>query len=119
MASHSALLTRQEIQFEENIQRNPYSVKIWFSYLDHTKASSNSSRCMIYERALFFLPRSYKLWHAYLQEQVHNLKYRSVSDNSQVVLINTFERSLVQLHTMPRIWYVVTHKQCSIYMFVF
>ncbi len=97
-------LSPQEVQFEETILRNPFNIKIWLSYLEHMQGVKHSARYLIYERALSFLPRSYKLWHSYLQERTLHIRTRSVTDNAYAVLINTFERALVQMHKMPRIW---------------
>lgn len=97
-------LSPQEVHFEESILRNPYNIKLWWGYLEHLKDAKQSARYLIFERALSFLPRSYKLWHAYLQERAYHTENRSVTDRSYTALINTFERSLVQMHKMPRIW---------------
>lgn len=56
-------------------------------------------------RALKFLPRSYKLWYAYLQE-----RYKAIHDRVDIthkkyqILINTYERAFVHMSKMPRIW---------------
>lgn len=100
----SPSMQSQEIQFEEEISRNPYSVKLWFSYLSCKTDASPSSRYMIYERALKHLPRSYKLWNAYLQERTQRVESKSATSKKVKILINTFERSLVHMHKMPRIW---------------
>jgi pre-mRNA-splicing factor SYF1 len=97
-------LTPHEVQFEEGILRNPFNLKIWLAYLEAMHDAKHAARYLIFERALSFLPRSYKLWHAYLQERTYHIRNRSVADNAYAVLINTFERSLVQMHKMPRIW---------------
>jgi pre-mRNA-splicing factor SYF1 len=94
----------QEIQFEEEIARNPYSVKLWLSYLAFKQGSTPGSRYMIYERALKDLPRSYKIWYAYLQERLQRVESKSATSKKVKILINTFERSLVHMHKMPRIW---------------
>ena len=56
---------------EEEILRNPYSVKHWIRYIDHLKNEKKHKKepqklIFVYERALKELPGSYKLWHAYL-----------------------------------------------------
>lgn len=57
---------------EEEILRNPFSVRHWIRYLDHLQSDKKKNRkepkrlYMVYERALKELPGSYKLWHAYL-----------------------------------------------------
>ncbi|KAG6414737.1 hypothetical protein SASPL_122111 [Salvia splendens] len=49
---------------EEEVIRNPHSLKSWLRYLTHAPPEK---RVIIYERALKALPGSYKLWHAYLR----------------------------------------------------
>ncbi|KAG6531062.1 hypothetical protein ZIOFF_004832 [Zingiber officinale] len=61
-------------------------------------------RAVIYERALKALPGSYKLWHAYLRERLEAVRGRPVNDLAFDSLNNTFERALVTMHKMPRIW---------------
>lgn len=76
----------EDMPFEEELLRNPFSVKTWCRYLASRGASalggdgaaaaalaaSPSStpgrRRVLFERALKALPGSYKLWHAYLSE---------------------------------------------------
>lgn len=100
----SASMAAQELQHEEEIQRNPYNLKAWWMYLMYKKESSPVSRYIIYERSLKFLPRSYKLWHAYLQERTKNLSKKCITDKGFSILGNTYERALVNLYKMPRIW---------------
>ena len=59
----------QDYEFEEELLNNPYSVKLWWRYLDTKKGASNKTRNILHERALKLLPRSYKLWHHYLTER--------------------------------------------------
>ena len=51
-----------------------------------------------------YLSRSYKLWAAYLEERTIYLQSRSIGDNRYETLINTYERALLQMSKMPRIW---------------
>jgi len=81
----------EDMPFEEELLRNPYSVKTWCRYLasrgvacfgddglDPSSASLTSPsstpgrRRVLFERAIKALPGSYKLWHAYLSELVAN-----------------------------------------------
>ena len=84
--------------------RNPFLLDSWTKYLEFRKTAKPRVRYIIYERALKCLPRSYKLWRAYLQERSAELKDKPVTDKRYTVLINAYERSLVHLHKMPRIW---------------
>ncbi|KAJ1439699.1 pre-mRNA-splicing factor SYF1 [Ochromonadaceae sp. CCMP2298] len=94
----------QDVQFEEEIARNPHYVKVWWSYLVVKHDAAPSARYMIYERALKYLPRSYKLWHAYLLERKRRADNKSVTSKKVQILVNTYERALVSMHKMPRIW---------------
>ena len=100
----AASMDPQELLFEDEISKNPYHIKLWWNYLLYKKGSVALQRYMIYERALKYLPRSYKLWHAYLQERVQDVRFKSASSKKVKIVINTFERSLVYMHKMPRIW---------------
>jgi pre-mRNA-splicing factor SYF1 len=106
--SHFSLsnMEAMELQHEEEIQRNPYNLKAWWNYLIYKKEASKVSRYVIYERSLKFLPRSYKLWHAYLQERTATIANKCITDKGFSILENTYERALVNLYKMPRIWCV-------------
>lgn len=59
---------------------------------------------IIYERALKQLPGSYKLWYNYLKTRRQQIKGRCIIDPSYEEVNNAFERGLVFMHKMPRIW---------------
>ena len=63
-----------------------------------------AQRRMLYERALKALPGSYKLWNMYLRERRDKIKKKCITDKSYESLNNTYERALVFMHKMPRIW---------------
>lgn len=104
-----------ELYFEEQISQNPYHLKLWWNYLTATATESSATkgqarkRNLIYERALRYLPRSYKLWHSYLDERRNYLEGKNISSKGYQILVNTYERALVHMHKMPRIW-------CSSYL---
>ena len=105
MEEVTALLEDEEaLRFEEEINRNPYILNSWLEYLKFRKDGRPRSRYLIYERALKHLPRSYKLWRAYLQERTIQLKGRCVTDTRYEILVNTYERALEHTNKMPRIW---------------
>lgn len=91
-------------QLENEVKQNPYRLKSWLSYLSFLEASSPYQRFKIYERALLVLPRSYKLWYSYLQERERSLRGSPVNDKGYTILISTYERALVHLYKMPKIW---------------
>ncbi|XP_014663513.1 PREDICTED: pre-mRNA-splicing factor SYF1-like [Priapulus caudatus] len=92
----------EDLPYEEEILRNPYSVKCWLRYVEHKKEGPKVN--LIYERALKELPGSYKLWYNYLRLRRQQLKGRCITDPRYEDVNNTFERALVFMHKMPRIW---------------
>jgi pre-mRNA-splicing factor SYF1 len=104
-----------ELHFEEEIQRNPYNLKVWWNYVSYKTQQANDGtgsrggNCgadvfIIYERALKCLPRSYKLWHGYLKERADSLSGTRITNQKYDILINTYERAIVHMNKMPRIW---------------
>merc|ERR1719300_1688792 len=59
---------------------------------------------LVFERALKELPGSYNLWYNYLKVRRKQLKGRCVIDPGYDAVNNCFERALVFMHKMPRIW---------------
>ena len=56
-----------------------------------------------------FLPfrsllRQQQLWHAYLQERYEAVRDLRITEAAYPALNNTFERALVTMHKMPKIW---------------
>ncbi|XP_058749791.1 uncharacterized protein LOC131622765 [Vicia villosa] len=107
-----------DLVYEEELLRNPFSLKSWWRYLIALSHSPFSKRFIIYERALKALPGSYKLWHAYLCERLQIVRSypiilphsKTLNDTSECthpqfkILNDTFERALITMHKMPRIW---------------
>ncbi|XP_048776808.1 pre-mRNA-splicing factor SYF1-like isoform X1 [Ostrea edulis] len=93
-----------DLPFEEEILRNPYSVKSWLRYLEYKKEATRNCVNLIYERALRELPGSYKLWYNYLKLRRRQVKGRCINDPAVEDVINAHERALVFMHKMPRIW---------------
>ncbi|TKY47326.1 Pre-mRNA-splicing factor SYF1 [Spatholobus suberectus] len=93
-------LEEEDLPYEEALLRDPLSVSLWWRYLAaRSGPASFVKRCAINERALNVLPGSYKLWNAYLRDLTahsHHSQYDAVND--------AFERALVTMHKMPRIW---------------
>ncbi|XP_065829864.1 pre-mRNA-splicing factor SYF1-like [Oscarella lobularis] len=100
------VVAESDLPFEEEILRNPYSVKGWNRLIDH-KLHSKSSKAalnMVYERALKELPGSYKLWYNYLKLRRKQVRAKCVTDPVYDEVNDCFERCLVFLNKMPRIW---------------
>lgn len=67
--------TDDDVQFEEETLRNPYSLKTWWLYIDFKKPKCSPVMLnVIYERAVRALPGSYKLWFAYLDHRTQQIK---------------------------------------------
>lgn len=95
---------QKDIGYEEDILRDPHSLKNWWYYLDHKSDAAQEVRNLIYERALRILPRSYKLWLKYLLERMHAVKELCCTDIAYQKVNNCFERSLAHMNKYPRIW---------------
>lgn len=100
----TSLVDIQDKGFEDEITKHPYNIKTWLNYIDHKKSSKAVVRYRIYERALKIFPRSYKLWHMYLNEKTKKLRYKCITDKKYDVLESLFERALVTMNKMPVIW---------------
>ncbi|GIL47375.1 hypothetical protein Vafri_4209 [Volvox africanus] len=103
-AMEDLLPHQEDLLYEEELARNPYNLKMWIRYIQARTQASPKRRYLLYERALRTLPGSYKLWHSYLSERrlaVRGLRPDNVAFEA---LNNTFERALVTMHKMPRIW---------------
>ncbi|CAN1192380.1 Pre-mRNA-splicing factor SYF1 [Linum perenne] len=96
--------SEDDLAYEEELLRNPFSLKLWWRYLVARRGGPLKKRFVIYERALKALPGSYKLWHAYLTERLDVVRYLPITHSQYDALNNTFERALVTMHKMPRIW---------------
>ncbi|XP_030401393.1 pre-mRNA-splicing factor SYF1 isoform X1 [Gopherus evgoodei] len=94
----------EDLQYEEEILRNPFSVKCWIRYIEFKQNAPRHVLNLIYERALKELPGSYKLWYNYLKQRRKQVKNRCVTDPSYEEVNNCHERALVFMHKMPRIW---------------
>lgn len=96
--------SKEDLLYEEEILRNPYTLKLWWRYIRARRDAPVKKRSILFERALKALPGSYKLWHAYLKEKVEGVRGNSLSSSSYEALNNTFERAFVTMHKMPRLW---------------
>lgn len=97
-------ISEEDVQYEEEILRNAYSVKHWLRYIDHKSSAPARDLNVIYERALKELPRSYKIWYRYLKTRLQQVRGKSIDDPENEYVINCFEKSLVYMNKMPRIW---------------
>ncbi|XP_064355470.1 pre-mRNA-splicing factor SYF1 [Dromaius novaehollandiae] len=94
----------EDVQYEEEILRNPFSVRCWLRYVEARQKGPRQGLNLVYERALRELPGSYKLWYNYLKQRRKQVKRKCVSDPAYEEANNCHERALVFMHKMPRIW---------------
>ncbi|XP_053320367.1 pre-mRNA-splicing factor SYF1 [Spea bombifrons] len=104
MPEKQIAIEEDDLQYEEEILRNPYSVKCWMRYIETKLSSPAHALNLVYERALKELPGSYKLWYAYLKQRRKQVKKRCITDPAYEEVNNCHERALVFMHKMPRIW---------------
>jgi len=102
--AHHLVLDEQDLAYEEEILRNPNSIKPWIRYIEHKADAPKNILNLVFERALKELPGSYKLWYNYLKVRRKQIKGRCITDPGYDEVNNCFERSLVFMHKMPRIW---------------
>ncbi|KAJ2818398.1 pre-mRNA-splicing factor syf1, partial [Coemansia sp. 'formosensis'] len=105
-------ITDDDLRFEEEVSREPYRLKGWLRYIDHKRGSNAGGRpiTVLFERALKRLPGSYKLWKQYLEHRlslIHTKNALLAEDDYRRVTL-CFERALLLLHKMPRIWLLYT-----------
>ncbi|KAJ2523305.1 pre-mRNA-splicing factor syf1 [Coemansia sp. RSA 1939] len=98
----------EDLPFEDELQREPYKLRSWLRYIDH-KSQTPTSRTLniIYERAVRQLPGSYKLWKKYLDHRTLQLAKKKnpiVHPDEFKKVELCYERSLLHMHKMPRIW---------------
>jgi len=92
------------LPYEEEVLRDPYQLRHWWRYLQERRDKPGPRRWAVYERALRALPGSYKLWKAYIGERRAALDDVCPTLAPWEALNRTYERALVTLHPMPRIW---------------
>ncbi|KAF2458849.1 pre-mRNA-splicing factor syf1 [Lineolata rhizophorae] len=96
-----------DVSFEQDLARQPGSVKPWLEYALHKKKhGSVADQAFVLERACTALPRSYKLWKMYLELRIKHLNGKDPAKFAPLFLkVNAlFERALVLLNKMPRVW---------------
>ncbi len=53
--------SQEDLLYEEELLRNPYSLKMWVRYIQARQDAPAKRRYLLYERALKSLPGSYKV----------------------------------------------------------
>ncbi|KAI9821686.1 MAG: pre-mRNA-splicing factor syf1 [Pycnora praestabilis] len=101
------LISEGDTVYEQDIIRDPGSIKPWLAYAESKLRHGNRyEQAFVLERACTLLPRSYKLWKMYLELRVKHLNKKNPAVHAaEYVKVNSlFERALILLNKMPRIW---------------
>ncbi|KAG6018440.1 Pre-mRNA-splicing factor syf1 [Claviceps pusilla] len=101
------IVSNEDFIYEQDVSRDPISVKPWLVYIDFKFRHGNiSEQNLVMARACAQLPRSYKLWKKYLSfRTAHVTKLNAAVFASEYKKVNAlFERALILLNKMPRIW---------------
>ena len=91
--------------YEQDILRNPDSTRPWLDYANFKRQYGTLlEQSFVLERACRALPRSYKLWKAYLELRNGHLKGKNPARNkAEFQKVNAlYERALVLLNKMPK-----------------
>lgn len=94
------LFEEEDLPYEEDCLRNPYSLKSWLRYIDFKAKEGRNwiTVYLIYERALKQLPGSYKLWYNYLKLRRAHLKNKCPSDQEYEEVNNVYDRALAYMN---------------------
>ncbi|KAL8925766.1 MAG: hypothetical protein Q9208_003263 [Pyrenodesmia sp. 3 TL-2023] len=101
------LISSDDIVYEQDIIRDPASTKPWLNYINYKfQYGSLLERAFVLERACLHLPRSYKLWKMYLELRIKHLRNKNPALHAtEYAKVNAlFERALILLNKMPKIW---------------
>ena len=70
----------EDIPFEEELLRNPHSLKSWLRYIEARSDAPTKALNLLYERSLKELPGSYKIWNHYLFLRRQQARGRAITD---------------------------------------
>ncbi|TNV83299.1 hypothetical protein FGO68_gene1183 [Halteria grandinella] len=83
---------------------NPYHLRSWWNSIQAIPPDSGyEDRAKLYQRALTYMPGSYKLWYHFLRETRKHVKSSNNEELTEIVA-KLFERALVYMNKMPKIW---------------
>ncbi|ROT39466.1 pre-mRNA-splicing factor SYF1 [Sodiomyces alkalinus F11] len=106
------LINDEDSVFEQDILRNPGSVEPWLAYIQFkVQHGTTQGQAFVLERACSQLPRSYKLWKMYLEYRIKHVSHLNAAlyANEYRKANALFERALILLNKMPRIWELYLH----------
>ena len=98
------LIGEEDIPYEEELVRNPYTLKPWLRYIQHKSEQPLHENVFVLERACRELPGSYKLWKMYLDlriahlERLNPARYEEEYDKVN----DAFDRAVVLLNKVGR-----------------
>lgn len=101
------LISSDDVVYEQDILRDPGSIKPWLIYVDYKHQHGTLlEQAFVLQRACTQLPRSYKLWKLYLELRVKHLRNKNpASHASEYAKVNAlYERALILLNKTPKIW---------------
>lgn len=93
-----------DVAFEDELARNPYSIRVWWSYIQSKQGAPAAVRYLLFERAVKALPGVYKFWNTYLILRREECQELSADDPEVEAANAVHERALVFMSKMPRIW---------------
>ena len=85
----------EDLAHEEEVSRAPYSLSPWWEYIKAKQNSPSKIRNVIYERAVKHLPGSYKLWRAYLQDRMRQV--RATNSETRSRLLFCFHNNIIMV----------------------
>ncbi|KAK1082673.1 pre-mRNA-splicing factor syf1 [Friedmanniomyces endolithicus] len=109
--SYLYLIAQNDEVYENDILRDSSSIRPWLDYATFKRQYGTLlEQSFVLERAVTALPRSYKIWKMYLELRTKHLKGRNPARHkAEFQKVNAlFERALVLLNKMPRIWEIRT-----------
>ena len=101
------LISADDVVYEQDILRDPDSIKPWLVYIDHKHQSGSLlEQVFVLDRACRRLPRSYKLWKMHLELRIKHLRNMNPAlHTEEFAKVNAlFEQALILLNKMPKIW---------------
>lgn len=99
------LIGEEDIPYEEELIRNPYTLKPWLRYLQHKTDRPLHEKVFVLERACRSLPGSYKLWKMYLDLRVKHVGQLNPAkyEEDYEKVNDAFDRALVLLNKVPQL----------------
>jgi pre-mRNA-splicing factor SYF1 len=90
----------EDFIYEEDVIRNPSSLKSWIRYIDFKTKTKVNLECLylIYERALKQIPGSYKIWYNYIKLRKDELQCTCIINDKYEALSSIYDRALAYMN---------------------